>query len=314
MEDVRDRVARLSEAKRALLDRMATADPGHDLEPELYHGTVVPLQPRGTRRPLVLIHATDGSVSYFRYLAACLGPDQPVFALQTPGLNDPREPYGTIRDQAAHYLEEVARVVGSDPPSIAGYCMGGLPAFEMTQQRLRRGEPALPVIHISPIMDRDWDVIEAETDLELRAAHDFIFLADKIMGIQLPVDWDALRAAPDRMSHLIDLAINHRCLPHDVDVSSFARRVEAYRANLNAMRTYRPDDVRACRVRVLVVSRDADRARLEFDSVYTAYLRDVPSDYIEVTPVHADPVGIINGKEPGLGVTARALATLLPAT
>ncbi len=308
------RIEELSEAKRALLERMVAsgAEPGRDLQPELYEGTIVPLQPRGSRKPLFVIHATDGSVSYFQYLTRHLGLDQPLFAIQTPGLNDRRTPYQTIQAQAAHYLEEIKKIDGDGAPLLAGYCMGGLPAFEIAQQVLRGGGRIDSVIHISPIMDRDWAHIESEQDPDLRAAHDFIFLADKIMGIQLPIDWEALRESPDRMAYLISQAIEHRCLPPDLEMASFQRRIHAYRANLHAMRAYRPVDVRPCTVKVLLVSTRGADAVLDFDSVYTAYLASVPAECIEVTPVDADPVGIINGNEPGLGLTARALQRLLP--
>ena len=315
MSEVTSRVAGLSETKRALLDSMtppaAPARPGHDLSPELYQGTIVPLQPNGTKRPLFVIHATDGSVSYFQYLIRHLGLDQPLFAIQTPGLNDDRTPYGTIQDQAAHYLQEIRKIDPTGAPRIAGYCMGGLPAFEIAQQLLRRGEAIESVIHISPIMERDWDYLESERDLELRAAHDFVFLADKLMGIRLPVDFAAMRASKDRMAYLVEQAIAHRCLPSNLEMTGFQRRVNVYRANLNAMRTYEPTDIRRCRIRVLLLTTRGEQARLDFDSVYTAYLARVASEDIEVTRVDADPVSFINGKEPDLGVTVTALAQIM---
>jgi hypothetical protein len=115
------------------------------------------------------------------------------------------------------------------------------------------------------------------------------------------------------MAFLIEQAVEHRCLPPDLDMESFQRRIDAYRANLHAMKAYRPRDVRPCTVKVLLVSRRGEGAKLDFDSVYTAYLASVPSEHIQVIPVDADPIGIINGEEPGLGVTASAIQQLLPA-
>ena len=315
MSEITSRLAGLSEAKRSLAKDMmgqtAAAQPGRDLTPELYQGTIVPLQPKGTKKPLFVIHATDGSVSYFQYLIAHLGLDQPLFAIQTPGLNDLRTPYRTIQDQAAHYLDEIRKIDPTGAPKIAGYCMGGLPAFDIAQQLLRRGERIDSVIHISPIMERDWDYLESEPDLELRAAHDFVFLADKLMGIKLPVDFDAMRASKDRMAYLLEQAIAHDCLPSNLEMEGFQRRVNVYRANLNAMRTYEPTDIRRCVIRVLLISGRGERAKLDFDSVYTAYLSRVAPEDIEVTRVDADPVSFINGKEPDNGVTARALEHIM---
>jgi thioesterase domain-containing protein len=313
--DVTNRVANLSAAQRRLLERLSPQATVQEaparLAPELFGTTIVPLQPRGTRRPLFVIHATDGSVGYFRHLAPHLGDDQPLFAIQSAGLGDARTPYRSIEEQAAHYIDEIKRIDPSGPHLIAGYCMGGLPAFEIGQQLLRRGERPGAIVNISPIMERDWTALDAEADLELRAAHDFVYLADKLMGIRMPLDFDGLRAAPDRLAYLLEQATIHQCLPSDVEVEGFRRRLDVYRANLHAMRTYHPRDVRHCPLEVLLVTLRGETARLEFNSVYTAYLAQVPAEDILVTRVHADPVGMINGLEPDTGVVAHALRNAL---
>lgn len=315
--DVTNRLANLSPTQRRLLERLSPQGTGQDpsarLAPELYSTTIVPLQPRGTRRPLFVIHATDGSVGYFRHLAPHLGDDQPLFAIQSAGLGDPRPPYRSIEEQAAHYIDEIKQIDPSGPHLIAGYCMGGLPAFEIAQQLIRRGETPGAVVNISPIMERDWTRLDAESDLELRAAHDFVYLADKLMGIRMPLDFDGLRAAPDRLAYLLDQATIHHCLPSDVEVEGFRRRLDVYRANLHAMRTYIPRDIRHYPLQVLLVTLRGESARLQFDSVYTAYLAHVPSEDVIVTRVHADPVGMINGIEPDTGEVARALRDVLAA-
>jgi thioesterase domain-containing protein len=314
--ELTDRIANLTPTQRELLERLsppASRQEPARLAPELYNTTVVPLQPRGRKRPLFVIHATDGSVGYFRHLAPHLGEDQPLFAIQSAGLGDAREPYRSIEEQAAHYIDEIKKIDPIGPHQIAGYCMGGLPAFEIAQQLLRRGETPGAVVNISPIMERDWTQLDAEADLELRAAHDFVYLADKLMGIRMPLDFDGLRAAPDRLAYLLEQATLHQCLPSDVEVEGFRRRLDVYRANLHAMRTYHPRDLRHYQLEVLLVTLRGATARLAFDSVYTAYLAHVPAEDIAVTRVHADPVGMINGIEPDTGEVARALGAVLTA-
>ena len=189
--------------------------------------------------------------------------------------------------------------------------MGGLPAFEAGQQLLRRGEKPGAVINISPIMERDWTSLDAEADLELRAAHDFVFLADKLMGIRLPLDFEDLRRSNDRLAYLLEQAMKHECLPSDLEVEGFRRRLDVYRANLQAMRTYTPRDLRHYPLHVLLVTLRGESARLQFDSVYTAYLAHVAPEDIAVTRVHADPVGMINGIEPDTGLVAQAIRQVL---
>lgn len=313
--DTSRRIASLSEAQRRLLDRLSStatiSEAPARLAPELFGTTIVPLQPRGSRRPLFIIHATDGSVGYFRHLAPHLGDDQPLFAIQSAGLGDDRAPCRTIEEQAAHYIDEIEKIDRSGPHLIAGYCMGGLPAFEVGQQLIRRGEAPATIVNISPIMERDWTALDAESDLELRAAHDFVYLADKLMGIRMPLDFEGLRAAPDRLAYLLEQATIHKCLPSDVEAEGFRRRLDVYRANLHAMRTYQPRDIRQWPLEVLLVTLRGDSARLEFNSVYTAYLASVPAEDIRVTRVHADPVGMINGLEPDTAIVAHALQAAL---
>jgi len=307
--DVTNRLAKLTPTQRELLDRLSQQGSRQDatrLAP-------VPLQPRGRKRPLFVVHATDGSVGYFRHLAPHLGEDQPLFAIQSAGLGDARQPYRSIEEQAAHYIDEIKKIDRAGPHQIAGYCMGGLPTFEMAQQLLRRGETPGAVVNISPIMERDWTQLDAESDLELRAAHDFVYLADKLMGIRMALDFDGLRAAPDRLAYLLEQATEQQCLPSGVEVEGFRRRLDVYRANLHAMRTYRPRDLRRYPLQLLLVTLRGETARLTFDSVYTAYLAHVPAEDVVVTRVHADPVGMINGIEPDTGEVARALSALLAA-
>lgn len=312
--DVTNRVSNLSESQRQLLDRLARKAAVEEaparLAPELFNGTVVPLRPAGSLRPLFLIHATDGSVGYFRFLAEHL-PDRPIYGIQSAGLGDARSPYRSIEEQAAHYIDEIKKIDPGGPHLIGGYCMGGLPAFEAGQQLLRRGERPGALVNISPIMERDWTRLDAEADLELRAAHDFVYLADKLMGIRLPLDFEGLRASSDRLAYLLDEAMRHRALPSDVEVEGFRRRLDVYRANLHAMRTYVPRDIRHYPLRVLLVTLRGETAKLEFDSVYTAYLAHVPASDVVVTRVHADPVGMINGIEPATRLVAEAMQAVL---
>ena len=50
--------------------------------------SLVPIQPHGTRPPLFCVHAAGGNVLFYRDLAKRLGQEQPVYGLQTPGLDD----------------------------------------------------------------------------------------------------------------------------------------------------------------------------------------------------------------------------------
>jgi acyl transferase domain-containing protein/thioesterase domain-containing protein len=101
---------------------------------------LVPIQAQGSRPPLFVISGLGGNVLNFEKLAAHLGEDQPLYALQPQGL-DGRKPFLTrVEDMAAYYIDEMRSVQASGPYSLAGYSFGGFVAFEMAQQLLARGE------------------------------------------------------------------------------------------------------------------------------------------------------------------------------
>ncbi|MDY7091403.1 MAG: amino acid adenylation domain-containing protein [Acidobacteriota bacterium] len=115
---------------------------GAELAPEERRSEVlVPLQPDGERPPLYLVHPGGGHLLNYRELARELAPHQPLFGLQAPGVGDGSvEPLETIEAMARRYLQAVRRRQPSGPYHLAGYCIGGLVAYEMAQQLHRDGE------------------------------------------------------------------------------------------------------------------------------------------------------------------------------
>ncbi len=105
---------------------------------------VVPLQPRGDKTPLFLIHAGGGYVFFYRALAARLAPDQPVYALRAATHRDRhRRPFdraASVQDLAASYIDEIKTIQPNGPYNIGGACFGGVVAFEMAQQLVARGD------------------------------------------------------------------------------------------------------------------------------------------------------------------------------
>ncbi|UUT34506.1 thioesterase domain-containing protein [Microbacterium elymi] len=105
---------------------------------------VVPLQPRGDKAPLFLIHAGGGYVFFYRALAARLGPDQPVHAIRAATrLDSHRHRFDrtvSIENLATRYIDEIKAVQPEGPYLLGGSCFGGVVAFEMAQQLIAQGE------------------------------------------------------------------------------------------------------------------------------------------------------------------------------
>ena len=113
--------------------------------------SLVSIQPYGSRQPLFCMHAGAGTVLLYRSLSQHLGSDQPVYGLQAKGLNGDEPPHTRIEDMAAHYIKEIRKVQTEGPYFLAGYCLGGILAFEMAQQLTRQGHIVALVASINGV-------------------------------------------------------------------------------------------------------------------------------------------------------------------
>jgi amino acid adenylation domain-containing protein len=117
------------------LARLLGTDGGNEV-----WSSLVPIQTRGTRPPLFLVHGVGGGVMTFRELALCLAPEQPLYGLQALGLDGKRKPLERVEDMAAHYIEDIRSVQNKGPYYLGGLSFGGMVALEMAEQLERQGE------------------------------------------------------------------------------------------------------------------------------------------------------------------------------
>ncbi|MEO6035428.1 MAG: alpha/beta fold hydrolase, partial [Verrucomicrobiota bacterium] len=100
---------------------------------------LVAIQPKGSRPPIFWLHTLGGGggggVVRYQKLTRLLGPDQPSY-----GLVAPPEPFSKIDRMAEHYIKSMRAIQPTGPYHLAGYCFGGVIAFEMAQQLRARGE------------------------------------------------------------------------------------------------------------------------------------------------------------------------------
>jgi len=102
--------------------------------------SLVPVQPRGSRRPLFCIHGAGGEVMFYHTLARHLGDDQPLYGLQAQGMDHKHPYHGSVDEMARHYIHEMKTVQRHGPYRLAGASLGGVIAFEMAQQLTASGE------------------------------------------------------------------------------------------------------------------------------------------------------------------------------
>ena len=143
--------------------------------------SLVSIQPEGSRPPLFLVHSASGNVMSYVALARRLGREQPVYGLQSRGLDPDRKPTARVEDMASEYLEELIAVQPDGPYFLGGWSMGGVIAFEMARQLTAQGKRVAPLVLIDSaiqtgrVKKNGWDDVSLLLAL---AQHHGLFLDD----------------------------------------------------------------------------------------------------------------------------------------
>lgn len=108
--------------------------------------SLVEIQPKGSRVPIFWLHTLggDNGAGLFTYepLSRHLGPDQPSYGLVAPPGPQPE----TLEEMAAFYAREIRTVRPHGPYILAGYCFGGVLAYEVARQLAAAGAAVERVI------------------------------------------------------------------------------------------------------------------------------------------------------------------------
>ena len=110
--------------------------------------SLVTINAEGTKPPLFLVHGAEGNVLLYQDLVRYLGTDQPVYGLQSQGLDGSERFLTQLEEMASHYIGEVRSMQPKGPYYLGGYCLGGIIALEMAQQLKAQGEKVAMVAMI----------------------------------------------------------------------------------------------------------------------------------------------------------------------
>jgi len=151
-------------------------------QPESW-GSLVTIQPAGTRRPLFAVPGVGGNVICYQELSRLLGPEQPFYGLQSRGLNGTEKPRTSVEEMAAAYLEDIRQVQPKGPYDLLGTCMGAVVVFEMAQQLHAAGEGVGLLVLLEPRprnerVKRDFRPPRVRAGLELIAGRARLYLQD----------------------------------------------------------------------------------------------------------------------------------------
>lgn len=109
---------------------------------------LIPVQPVRSSKPvLALVHGQMGIIAYDRgrRLARHMGPDQPIYGLESRGFDGVSVPAESVEQASREYLDELAATGAPPPGVIAAVCEGYVFALEMARQ-LAAGSGRLPLV------------------------------------------------------------------------------------------------------------------------------------------------------------------------
>ena len=110
----------------------------------------IALHPGAAGDPFFFVHGGDGEVLNFVGLARSIGPDCTMYGIRTRGIDDGAEPYASLGEMAADYVDAVRSVQPEGPYAIGGFCLGGLIALELAHRLAEAGETVSTLVLVDP--------------------------------------------------------------------------------------------------------------------------------------------------------------------
>ncbi len=185
-------------------------------------GCLVAIQPKGTKPPIIFVHAVGGEVLYYEPLTRALGNDQPFYAFQSKLANQGAIEQTSIEDLAASYVDELQQRFPGGHHILGGHSFGGLVAYEMGRQLRAQGVEPRALIMLDAIVPGCSEMLARSTQAanlwaSLRSGG-FSYLAKKIRAkriylteqyarkMRLLASWGLQRAGrrlPDTLRYLL---------------------------------------------------------------------------------------------------------------
>lgn len=116
----------------------------HDQD-ALYSKCVLPIQTKGAKLPIFMIHPSLGLALPYMGLRRYLF-DQPIYGLSNPYFGKTNQRFKSIFDMASFYVEVIQKIQSSGPIILAGWSFGGVVALEMARLLTLKNKPVEHVI------------------------------------------------------------------------------------------------------------------------------------------------------------------------
>ncbi|KAF9342341.1 hypothetical protein BGX26_007757, partial [Mortierella sp. AD094] len=130
---------------------------------------MLPLKPQGNRLPLFCVHPAFGLGWSFARLSNHLHSEQPLYALQSRGIDGNGQPASSIMEMVNDYIDQILRVQPQGPYHLLGWSFGGSIAHSIAVQLVNRGEE----VAVLALMDSTPDYSMLSYDIEVGQDENF---------------------------------------------------------------------------------------------------------------------------------------------
>jgi amino acid adenylation domain-containing protein len=214
--------------------------------PDTDRSNLIPVRTQGQGAPVYLLPGAMGSVLYLQPLAAALGHDNPVYALQTPGLNDTECTPESIEAMAAYHIELLHSKGHRGPYYLIGHSAGGRVAFEMACQLERKGENVALLGVLDTNAPDPEQTVPAAEDCDEFWLWFFVQVVQEMTGVDLHTQLEDLKALHDKelaYAHVLSLFQQHELLfVPETQIVELKRRISVFRTAALAHLYYNPEE------------------------------------------------------------------------
>ncbi|KAF9282133.1 hypothetical protein BGZ68_006193, partial [Mortierella alpina] len=121
---------------------------------------LIPLKPQGIRPPLFCVHPGPGLSWSYRGLAKYLHPEQPLYGLQSRGLDGMSPMASSMEEMTLDYIEHIRKIQPRGPYHLLGWSFGGKVAHNIAVMLQDQGEcvPLLTIMDTIAIRDAHEEV------------------------------------------------------------------------------------------------------------------------------------------------------------
>jgi amino acid adenylation domain-containing protein len=113
-------------------------------------GNLIHVQPGGSKPPIFALFGVGGSFLAYAAVTKELGPDQPFYSLEMPGLEGDDIAVDQVDEVALRFRDEMRDVRAGEPCILIGACAGALVVFELARHLRAQGREVKLVVMLDP--------------------------------------------------------------------------------------------------------------------------------------------------------------------